>query len=85
MGKKAKLSPREWTGVLVSLGIAGMGAWLMVMAVLDPEPYTKVAAAIATGAVLLGTGGLVAVRVLTHVKPPNIRVSKTGLFEIYWS
>lgn len=85
MGKKASLSPREWSGVMVSLGVAGVGAWLVVMAVLDPEPYTKVATAIVAGAVLLGTGGLVAVRVLTHAKPPNIRVTKAGSFEIYWS
>lgn len=85
MGKKAKLSPREWSGVLVSLGIAGVGAWLLILAVLDPEPYSKVASSIVTGAVLLGTGGLVAVRVLTHTKPPNIRVTRSGVFEIYWS
>lgn len=84
MGIKARLAKREWAGVLISLGIAGMGAWLIVMAVLDPEPYTKVAATIACGAVLLGTGGLVAIRILTHLKPPNIRVMKSGAFEIYW-
>jgi hypothetical protein len=84
MGMKAKLAKREWAGVLISVGIAGIGAWLIIMAVLDPEPYTKVATAIATGAVLLSTGGLVAVRILTQVKPPNIRVSRGGVFEIYW-
>jgi hypothetical protein len=85
MGLKAKLTRREWSAVLVSVGIAGVGAWLIVMAVIDPEPYSKVAAAIVSGAVLLGTGGLVAIRVLTNIKPPNIRVSKTGIFEIYWN
>jgi hypothetical protein len=85
MGVKGKLTRREWSAVLVSVGIAGVGAWLIVMAVIDPEPYSKVAAAIISGAVLLGTGGLVAIRVLTHIKPPNIRVSKTGIFEVYWN
>ena len=85
MGLKARLTRREWSAVLVSVGIAGVGAWLIVMAVLDPEPYTKVAAAIVSGAVLLGTGGLVSIRVLTNIKPPNIRVSKTGVFEVYWT
>ena len=85
MVQKAKLSPREWMGVLISLGIAGAGAWLLVMAVIDPEPYSKVALAITTGAVLLGTGGMLAVRILTHAKPPNIRITKTGTFEIYWT
>jgi hypothetical protein len=85
MGLKAKLSRREWSAVLVSVGIAGVGVWLVIMAVLDPEPYSKVASTIAAGAVLLGTGGLVAIRILTHIKPPNIRISKTGVFEIFWS
>ena len=56
----------------------------MVMAVIDPEPYTKVMTAIVAGAVLLGTGGFTAIRILTHIKPPHIRVSKPGLFEIHW-
>ena len=85
MGLKAKLLSREWAAVLISLGVAGVGTWIIVMAVLDPEPFSKVLATIATGAILLGTGGLMAVRVLTHVKPPNIRVSKSGTFEIYWT
>lgn len=85
MGLKAGLSRREWSGILVSLGMAGFGAWLVVMAVLDPEPYSKVAVTVAAGAVLLGTGGLVAIRILTHLKPPNIRVRKSGVFEIYWT
>ena len=85
MGRKANLTRREWSGVLISCGIAGVGVWLIVMAVLDPEPFSKVASTIAAGAVLLGTGGLVAIRILTHIKPPNIRVSKNGVFEIYWT
>lgn len=84
MGLKAQLSGREWAGVCLSVGVAGVGVWLIVMAVLDPEPFSKVALVIATGALLLGTGGLVAVRILTHLKPPNVRIFKTGVFEIYW-
>lgn len=84
MGLKAGLSAREWIGVCVALGIAGVGIWLVVAAVLDPEPFSKVALVIVTGAVLLGTGGLMAIRVLTHLKPPNVRIFKTGVFEIYW-
>jgi hypothetical protein len=84
MGLKAKVTAREWVGVLISLGIAAMGAWIIVMAVLDPEPYTKVAATVITGAVLLGSGGFVAVKILTDVKPPNIKVATDGSFEINW-
>jgi len=85
MGHKAKLAVREWMALLISVGIAGVGAWLLVMAIIDPEPFSKLAATLASGAILLGTGGLVAVRILVHVKPPNIRVNRTGSFEIYWT
>jgi hypothetical protein len=85
MGVKAGLSRREWSATLICLGVAGIGVWLVVAAVLDPEPFSKVFATIAAGAVLLSTGSLMAVRILTHIKPPNVRVSKTGIFEIYWS
>jgi hypothetical protein len=84
MGLKGGLSAQEWTGVIVSLGVASAGAWLLVMAVLDPEPYSKVGLAILTGAVLLGSGGFYAVQILTKVKPPSVKVSKAGGFEISW-
>ncbi len=83
MGRKARLSHREWAGVLVSLGVATVGVWLLVVVLADPEPNSKLMAAILAGAVLVGTGGLMAVRILTHVKPPKVRVGK-GTFEIEW-
>ncbi len=85
MGLKAKLARREWAAVVVSLGVAGVGTWVLVMAVLDPEPFSKMVATIVSGAVLLGTGGLMAVRILTQIKPPTIRVTKAGSFEITWN
>ena len=83
MGKRARLSPREWAGVLVSLGMSAVGAWVIVMAVLDPEPYSKVVSTIVAGAVLLGAGGFAAIRILTHHKPPKVTLSGRG-FEIAW-
>jgi hypothetical protein len=83
MGRKAQLSRREWAGVLVSLGVASVGVWLLVMAVTDPEPYSKVMAAVLAGAVLVGSGGMMAIRILTHIKPPKVRVGSGG-FEIEW-
>jgi hypothetical protein len=83
MGKRARLSAREWAGVLVSLGMSVVGAWIIVMAVLDPEPYSKVVSTIVAGAVLLGAGGFAAIRILTHHKPPKVTLSPRG-FEIAW-
>jgi len=83
MGKRAGLSAREWAGVLVSLGMSAVGAWVIVMAVLDPEPYSKVVSTIIAGAMLLGAGGFAAIRILTHHKPPKVTLSGRG-FEIAW-
>jgi hypothetical protein len=83
MAKHAKLSPREWASVVTASGIGVVGAWLIVMAVLDPEPYSKVFGAIAAGGFLLSGGGFMAIRILTGHKPPNVRMSPRG-FEITW-
>jgi hypothetical protein len=84
MGKKAKLSHREWLAVLVALGIGFVGAYLLIMAILDPEPYSKIAFALATGGVLVASGGFAAIRVLVGHKPPTVRVSPAGGFEIFF-
>jgi hypothetical protein len=74
MALKAKLSPRE---------LAALGAWVIVMAVLDPEPYTKVVSTIVAGGALVLGGGFFAIRILTDIRPPHVRVGPKG-FEIYW-
>jgi hypothetical protein len=83
MALKAKLSPCELAGVVVALGVAALGAWVIVMAVLDPEPYTKVASTIVAGGVLVLGGGFFAIRILTDIRPPHVKVGPRG-FEIYW-
>lgn len=83
MGRRASLSVREWAGVLIALGMSSVGAWLVMMAVLDPEPYSKVMGAILAGAAVLGAGGFAAIRILTHHQPPKVTISTHG-FEIAW-
>jgi hypothetical protein len=83
MGHRSRLAPREIVALLVELGMAAAGAWLIVMAVLDPEPYSKVSFAIGAGAVLLLGGGFAAIRTLTRDKPPRVRVARGG-FELAW-
>jgi hypothetical protein len=85
MGRKANLSQREWIAVFVALGISAAGAFLLVMAVLDPEPYTKIAFALGTGALLIAGGGFSAIRVLVGHKPPNVSLSPGGGFKISFS
>ena len=83
MGRKAELTRPEWIAVAVSVGIAATGVYLLIAAILDPEPFSKMAFTIGSGSVLLLGGGFSSIRVLTQQKPPNVRVTPRG-FEIYW-
>jgi len=83
MGRVGSLSKTQWCGVLTSLGIGAFGAYLMVAAILDPEPISKLGLLVVSGAILVVGGGFTAVRLLTSVKPPNVRASIRG-FEIRW-
>ncbi len=84
MGRKAKLSRREWSAVLVALGVGAAGAYLLLAAILDPEPFSKIALALSTGAFLLAGGGFAAIRVLVGHKPPNIQLTPRGGFRIWF-
>lgn len=84
MGRKANLTVNEWIAVLVALGMASVGAWLIVMAVIDPEPWSKVTFALGGGIALTFGGGFAAVNVLTGIKPPHVSLGKDG-FEIKWA
>ncbi|MCP1375308.1 hypothetical protein [Dyella lutea] len=84
MGRKANLTAKEWGAVLISLGMAGAGVYLLVMAIIDPEPFSKIAAALGTGAVMIFGGGFSAIRVLTGHQPPTVKAGPKG-FEISFS
>ena len=84
MGQKADLSRNEWLAVIISLGVAVGGAWLVYMAVVDPEPYSKVAFAIGAGVVMVLGGGFKAIAILTRTKPPKVSGGPDGRFSIEW-
>jgi hypothetical protein len=84
MGKKAGLHTQEWVAVLVALGVAVTGAVTLVIAILDPEPFSKIAFTIGAGTLMVLSGGFGAIRVLTKAKPPNVRVTPAGI-EIWWT
>ena len=83
MGKKAKLSTEEWVAVMVALGMAIAGGYLLVMAILDPEPFSKMAFALGSGSILVLGGGFASIRILTNHKPPNVKMTTRG-FEVHW-
>ena len=83
MGKAAGLSRREWGGVGLSLGLSGVGLWMVVAAVASPEPTSKLGLLIAGGSVLMFSGGFSAIRLLTDRRPPVVEVTRLGL-RISW-
>ena len=83
MGMAAALLPNQWAGVLVSLGVAGAGVYMIVSAILDPEPTSKLGLLIVGGSVVLLGGGLTAIKILTGEKPPTITVNGNK-FELKW-
>ncbi len=84
MGRQANLSTREIVAVCVSCGMGFIGAGMVVLAFVDPEPTSKLALLIGSGAVLAITGGWSAINTLTKNKPPNIKFGKNGV-EISWN
>ena len=83
MGIKAGLTLREWAGVAVSLGIGSAGMWMILIAITDPEPTSKLGALIIGGVVCVLGGGSYAAYILTNKRPPTVRASKLG-FELSW-
>jgi hypothetical protein len=82
MGRKAHLAAKDWIAVLIALGVGAVGAWLIVMAVLDPEPYSKIGFALGAGTVMTMGGGYSAIRVITGHRPPNVTISPSGGFQL---
>lgn len=83
MAKQSGLSKAEWIAFFVSLGFGVTGIRLMIAAILDPEPTSKLGLLVSAGFTLAITGGMTAVRVLTGIKPPRINSNKIG-FDISW-
>ena len=84
MGRRANLSGPEWVGVVVSLGLGGAGLWLVRLAVVDPEPTSKLWLLVGGGCLALVAGGGMAIWILTDRKPPTVRASANG-FELSWA
>ena len=83
MGLAGRLSRREWSAVVVSGGMTVLGAAMVVLAILDPEPTSKLGLVVGSGALLALTGGFQTIRLLTRLKPPSITISGKGI-HIEW-
>ncbi|MGC2581793.1 MAG: hypothetical protein WA399_06820 [Acidobacteriaceae bacterium] len=79
MGLSGKLSRREWTAVSISGGMTVFGAGLVIAAVLDPDPTSKLGLLVGSGALLALTGGFQTIHLLTRQRPPSITISACGV------
>ncbi len=84
MGLAGRLTRREWTAVAVAGGMTVLGAAMVVLAVMDPDPTSKLGLLVGSGALLALTGGFQTIRLLTRLKPPSIRVGRDGV-HIDWN
>jgi hypothetical protein len=82
-GLRGNLCYNEWIAVLLMLGVSGFGVWMIVAAILDPEPTSKLGLLVGAGAILVFSGSGTAIWILTNLRPPNVRVSPSGV-EISW-
>jgi len=83
MAKQARLSPREVAAVGVALGMSAIGIGMVILAFVDPEPTSKLGLLLGGGVVCVLGGGFSAIRILTNLKPPSVRVTARGI-EIAW-
>lgn len=84
MGRKAGLAIDDWRRVCACLGVGGFGVALIVMAIMDPEPTSKLGLIVATGGVLVFGGGFSALSIITQTKPPKVKVTSRG-FNLSWN
>ena len=55
---KGMVAWQQIVGVLAGIGITGVGVWIIMAAIADPEPTTKLGLLVAGGIVLALTGSL---------------------------
>ena len=84
MGLRGRLSVGEWTAALVGMGMGALGVGVIILAVLDPEPTSKLGLLVAGGLTLAMTGGGAAIAVLSKRKPPKVTVNGRG-FTLDWA
>ena len=84
MAKGVGLSHRELAGVCVALGMSATGIVMVILAFVDPEPTSKLGLLVGGGVICVLGGGFGAIRILTNLKPPNVKVTTRGI-EIAWT
>ncbi|MBD3286522.1 hypothetical protein GF359_08120 [candidate division WOR-3 bacterium] len=77
---RRKISLKQIGQMLTGLGIGAAGIWMVIAAIVDPEPTSKLGLLIAGGIVLTLTGGLAVLRALGQRW--TIKGKPGGVFEV---
>lgn len=62
--KAGRIGAKGIATILTSLGLSSVGVWLVLAAIVDPEPTSKLGILIAGGVALIALGGLSILRSL---------------------
>lgn len=84
VARNAKLGAREVAGACVAVGMSVDGVGLVVAAIFDPEPSSKLTALVTGDIVLAASGGASAVWILADRKSSTVKAGRKG-FEISWA
>ncbi len=84
MGLQAKLGTGEWTAAALGIGMTTAGVALIILAVWDPEPTSKLGLLVGGGLFLALTGGGAAIAILTKRKPPKVTMNGRDGFTLEW-
>lgn len=79
MARRGGLSTTEIVAVALACGMSAAGVWMVVAALADPEPTSKLGLLVAGGLLLAVTGGHSALQVLTNRKPPCVTLTGAGV------
>ena len=83
MALLAGLTVAQISAALIALGMSAAGVAMVIAAILDPEPTSKLGLLVGAGFFLCLGGGMTAISILTNRRPPNVKVGP-GVFEIAW-
>ena len=83
IGKRADLTVAEWLGAAVAVGTGAAGLWMIRLAIVDPEPTSKLGALVLGGVACVFTGTATATWILTNRKPPSVEIAPGGI-RISW-
>ena len=84
IGRDMGLTKEDWIGILVALGVSAVGVGLIVAAIFDPEPTSKLGLLVSGGITFVFSGGFMAIKLLTRQKPPTVKMGKDGI-QIDWT